>query len=303
MSRTSRSTPTRTSPGPSQSSPQVPSPTLGNLLRRGRQLLVPRRYGNGHALKQPVEDSDDVAGSDDGHELVDSVPRSADGLMARSAVRGGGLAGVRALQQEKQDSPAVSVYAWGRGSEGQLMLAEADSPRGEAALADAGAPSIIPRLTQRSLHNSVVDLAGGMWSTTFAITMSGVVFASGSNEERELHPTIDTDAVAHPHIMATLDAHHVLQMAAGASHCAAITANRTVLTWGSSNSFGELGRGDRARAATAANTCTALPLYGLSRYRAVQVSCGMHFTLTLTARGVVSVLYVPLHFTRILLTI
>ena len=200
-------------------------------------------------------------------------------------VCGGGLAGVRALQRAKTGPPAVSVYAWGRGSEGQLMLAEAETPRG-VALADACAPSIVERLTRRAAHNAVVDLAGGMWSTTFAVTMSGVVFASGSNEERELHPTVDTDTVAHPHIMASLDAHHVLQIAAGASHCVAITANRKVLTWGSSNNFGELGRGDRARAATAANTCTALPLFGLSRYRAVQVSCGMHYTLTLTARGV-----------------
>ena len=253
--------------------------SVRDFLRRGRQLLVPRRPGEPERKTASPKIVDDDASSDDGGASSDYELRSSS-TATHTPV---GLAGMRALRRAKAEPPAVTVYSWGRGSEGQLMLGR--EAAAAAPLADAERPTIVQRLTDRAVHNAVVDIAGGPWSTSFAVTMSGVVFASGSNEERQLHASIDQDSVPHAHIMASLDAHHVLQIAAGASHCAAITANRTVLTWGGGNSFGELGRGLSATSRTS-SPATPLPLFGLSRFRAVQVSCGNNYTLTLTARGV-----------------
>ena len=206
--------------------------SVRDFLRRGRQLLVPRRPGEPERKTASPKIVDDDASSDDGGAASDYELRSSS-TATHTPV---GLAGMRALRRAKAEPPAVTVYSWGRGSEGQLMLGR--EAAAAAPLADAERPTIVQRLTNRAVHNAVVDIAGGPWSTSFAVTMSGVVFASGSNEERQLHASIDQDSVPHAHIMASLDAHHVLQIAAGASHCAAITANRTVLTWGGGNSFG-----------------------------------------------------------------
>jgi len=126
-----------------------------------------------------------------------------------------------------------TVYAWGLNQDGQL---------GDGTTASHATPQ---RIT--ALPTKVVQIAAGCHHS-LALTSTGQVWSWGENGQGELCDGTDSiSARLTPVHVTALDSLHVVSIAAGGQHSAAVTRDGTVYAWGDNRS-GQLGGGDTAPA-------------------------------------------------------
>jgi alpha-tubulin suppressor-like RCC1 family protein len=135
------------------------------------------------------------------------------------------------------------VWAWGLGQDGQL---------GDGATMGHTTPARVS-----GLPAGVVQVAAGCHHS-LALTATGQVWAWGESGQGELGDGTNTvSARLRPVHVTALDGRHVVRVAAGGQHSAAITVDGAVYGWGDNRS-GELGSGDTISRALPAKL-TGLP--------------------------------------------
>jgi alpha-tubulin suppressor-like RCC1 family protein len=137
-----------------------------------------------------------------------------------------------------------TVYAWGLNQDGQL---------GDGTTASHSTPQRIA-----ALPTKVVQIAAGCHHS-LALTSTGQVWSWGENGQGELGDgTNSISARLTPVHVAALDSLHVVSIAAGGQHSAAVTRDGSVYAWGDNRS-GQLGSGDTAPAHSLPVKLTGLP--------------------------------------------
>lgn len=155
------------------------------------------------------------------------------------------------------------VYAYGKNCHGCLGLG-CEGPVGE--------PRQVTELTRRK----VVEFAAGR-SHVLALTKSGLVFASGSNEFGQL-ALRDCGQSHSPVLLECLRKERVVAIACGAFHSLALTSRGLVLGWGF-NFWGQLGIGNNE------NQWEPVCLGRLRKENIVEICCGQHHSVALSRKG------------------
>ena len=189
----------------------------------------------------------------------------------------------------------VALYAWGRCDAGQLgFSAGGSSPTSSEAAEAYPTPRSVYSLDGRD----VTHVAGGARHSV-AVTSAGEVYAFGdcSGEGKVLSaPTRLREAVIDPpEVTATTNAMpRVATVACGQRHCAAVTMNGVLLSWGNEE-FGQLGQGPPRDSSSKGDAkslirrradASMMPrLVGSGHVKFTSVACGAGHTLALTANG------------------
>lgn len=187
------------------------------------------------------------------------------------------LLSARSFSGSSATCSSTAVFTWGTGTGGQLgheRFAITKSWRGESYT------QVEPRRLVKS--KQYTQLACGT-DFMLGLTGSGDVFAWGTNFAGEgsasMTPIqLDTSAVKD-------NGAHIVQVAAGHAHCAAIDSNGHVLTWGDNGGWysggGQLGHGN-TDSLVAPTYIESFIDYGA---KAKQISLGTQHTLVLTEDG------------------
>uniref|UniRef100_UPI00398F60B6 probable E3 ubiquitin-protein ligase HERC3 n=1 Tax=Pristiophorus japonicus TaxID=55135 RepID=UPI00398F60B6 len=154
------------------------------------------------------------------------------------------------------------VFAWGQNSRGQLGVGKAGrsvpTPRGVTSL--AGVP-----LAQIA--------AGG--SHSFALSVSGAVFAWGSNDHGQLGLN-DMENRYHPTEVKLLDGKKMVYISCGGQHTATLTKDGLVFTFGAGR-YGQLGHN------TTTDELKPQLVEEFVGSKVTQIACGSYHTLVLVA--------------------
>lgn len=161
------------------------------------------------------------------------------------------------------------VYLFGSGDCGQMGMGEdIDLQR---------KPTLHPFLEDK---NIISVAAGGLH--TLALSSSGRIFSWGCNDEKALghHHTVPEFQVAEVH---GLEAQHVVQVAAGDSISAALTADGRVFAWGTfRDSRGVMGFASDGRTEIQERPTAIEALKGLA---VKQIAAGANHLMAITADG------------------
>ncbi|KAI8797509.1 E3 ubiquitin-protein ligase HERC4 isoform X1 [Biomphalaria glabrata] len=160
------------------------------------------------------------------------------------------------------------VLAWGKENSGALGL-------GGSERNTVLTPSQIPSLDGKEIRS----ISSGVGHTLVCLK-DGQVLSCGSNDFRQCGR--DTNLNKLGEVGEGLQPHHVIQVAAGASHSVVLTQAHEVLTWGK-NTEGQLGRGDVEESSRG----TPKLVKSLAVCCVLQVACGYDHTIVLTNEGCV----------------
>jgi alpha-tubulin suppressor-like RCC1 family protein len=161
-----------------------------------------------------------------------------------------------------------AVYTWGRGENGQLGY-----PATKQLV-----PQVVPGLSERRVTSAA---CGDTF--TLLLTETGEVLVCGSGDQGQLGLGTATTAIVGPPVkVRCLDSESVLCIGASSCHCAAVTGNGALFTWGSGR-YGQLGHGHEDNVYEP--TKVALP----KGVEIVDVACGGGHTVVLSSTGSVFV--------------
>ena len=124
--------------------------------------------------------------------------------------------------------------------------------------------------------DQVVAVSCGRYHTVVAMR-SGQVWAMGCNSEGQLGVGRGAEWLSAPQKVPGLP-HHVVQLAAGASHSMALTAEGKVFVWGS-NTEGQLGLGGESEETVHCPTQLSLEV------TVSEISCGYYHSALVTTQG------------------
>ncbi len=194
----------------------------------------------------------------DGTRSLRVEPVAVKGLVAGAQSLTAGLAHTCAL------SSAGQVKCWGENPRGQLGLGTTDSA--------------LEPMHVASLEGGVTDVAAGAGHTC-ALLDSGEVRCWGVNDQYQLGGGAPAEARSPVPVQGLTDG--IRNIAAGAGHTCAVTANGEVHCWGG-NTHGELGIG----VASAAPVATPSRVQGLPGPM-MMVAAGRFHTCAVSAQGTV----------------
>jgi len=160
-----------------------------------------------------------------------------------------------------------TVWAWGADED------ENDNPTGQLGVGGLSYPYQTSTPTQSLISATVVAIAAGAYHSV-ALDVSNQVWTWGQNSGGQLGNGSSGYGLATSVPMPVAGISNVIAIAAGAYHTIALTADKTVWTWGT-NSVGELGR-------TGDNTVPGqVPNFS----NVVAIAAGPDFSLAVTADG------------------
>uniref|UniRef100_A0A2C9JH74 HECT domain-containing protein n=1 Tax=Biomphalaria glabrata TaxID=6526 RepID=A0A2C9JH74_BIOGL len=162
-----------------------------------------------------------------------------------------------------------AIFAWGDDNSGALGLCSSDNRT-------ICSPSQI-----HSLNGKEIQSISSGTGHTLVCLKDGKVLSCGYNDFRQCGRDIQLNKLGE--VGEGLQPHHVIQVAAGASHSVVLTQAHEVLTWGK-NTEGQLGRGDVEENFTG----TPKLIKSLAVHCVVQISCGNDHTMVLTNEGCIA---------------
>ncbi|GAB5370656.1 hypothetical protein AAMO2058_001511800 [Amorphochlora amoebiformis] len=172
-------------------------------------------------------------------------------------------------------STTGEVYTWGRGRHGAL---------GHGASVERLKS---PKCIAGTFKNMVVTRVAAGFGHVCAVTDRGCVWAWGWGTRGQLGVGRCRDSWE-PERVKTPKGMHVIDMACGFEHTAAVGAGGKVLTWGG-GSRGQLGIGWQPSVATEPQILQNDRMDGLGGQHAIAVACGAFHTAVVTATGEVIV--------------
>ncbi|CAM6018832.1 unnamed protein product [Sphagnum balticum] len=164
-------------------------------------------------------------------------------------------------------SESGDIFTWGRDA-GEGRLGHVPSPEYEE-----GVP--IPVKLKKITEPMGAVNCGGFF--TMALTLEGQLWSWGGNSNYELGRG-DQRSSWKPRPVPAVEKTHLLQVACGGFHTAALTEDGKVLTWGHGR-HGQLGHGDL----NSAKVPTLVK--ALEHHRVVFVACGSSWTAAVTESG------------------
>eukprot|EP00850_Spirogloea_muscicola_P003742 SM000015S01242 [mRNA] locus=s15:773139:784742:- [translate_table: standard] len=156
-----------------------------------------------------------------------------------------------------------SLASWGLGEYGQLGI------NGHMSATD----KILPRIIKGTASHNFARVSCGA-NHTLALTGGGDVFSFGQGMFGQLGHGNTDNALSPVHVEG-LWGLGIVQVAAGESHSAALTADGLVYTWGRGK-YGQLGHG------VLTNEMKPMRVDALAGRRVVQIACGGDHTMALT---------------------
>eukprot|EP00164_Ancoracysta_twista_P000518 GFYU01000692.1.p1 GENE.GFYU01000692.1~~GFYU01000692.1.p1 ORF type:complete len:825 (+),score=233.28 GFYU01000692.1:164-2638(+) len=172
----------------------------------------------------------------------------------------------RQLRQEREKRRLHEVgttFAWGRGIEGQLGVGQ---------LKNSDAPIMVPELYQIPVNDVV---CGGVHSA--ALTEDGVVYVWGRNGFGQLGIG-SREHQTEPRELEYFLSKHIVQIALGDEHSAAVSEDGQLFTWGRGMNH-RLGHGKEN------DELAPRMVEALKPYFIIQVACGEEHTICLSEGG------------------
>eukprot|EP00761_Pharyngomonas_kirbyi_P009679 gb/GECH01009697.1/.p1 GENE.gb/GECH01009697.1/~~gb/GECH01009697.1/.p1 ORF type:complete len:1087 (+),score=371.39 gb/GECH01009697.1/:1-3261(+) len=122
------------------------------------------------------------------------------------------------------------VFTWGQGSHGEL---------GHGCQESSKYPNLVSEFNQQK----VSKVALGMWHS-LALTIDGNVYSWGEPTDGQLGNGDITTSQNEPSLISKLADKNVVDIAAGGYHCACVTDDGKIYSWGN-NIYGQLGIGEK----------------------------------------------------------
>ncbi|XP_055876418.1 probable E3 ubiquitin-protein ligase HERC4 isoform X4 [Biomphalaria glabrata] len=169
------------------------------------------------------------------------------------------------------------IFGWGDETTGALGLNIIDQDLGGSAKHTVSSPTQV-----HSLNGKEIQSISSGKAHTLVCLKDGKVLSCGSNDFRQCGLDSLSTLNKLGEVGEGLQPHHVIQVAAGASHSVVLTQAHEVLTWGK-NTEGQLGRGDVEESSRG----TPKLVKSLAMSCVVQVACGYNHTIVLTNEGCV----------------